>query len=121
MSLLAVAMGGAFGALGRYGIMNLIGLTTFPYATLVVNVLGSLVLGALLEANALFLNLSESTRLFFVVGCLGAFTTFSTFSMDSIYLIGKGELLKAAIYVIGTVVISLSAFFMGIWLVKAFN
>ncbi|MFT7433477.1 MAG: CrcB protein [Alphaproteobacteria bacterium] len=118
MSLLAVAAGGAVGALGRYGVMNLVGLTNFPYATIIVNILGSLALGALLEANALYLNISETTRLFLVVGALGAFTTFSTFSMESMYLIGKGELLKAALYITATVTLSIFAFFVGMWLLK---
>lgn len=118
MSLLAVAAGGAFGALSRYGIMNLVGLTNFPYATIIVNILGSFILGALLEANALYLNISENTRLFIVVGALGAFTTFSTFSMDSINLIQKGELLKAACYITATVTLSIFAFFAGMWFIK---
>ena len=115
MSIFAIAAGGAIGALGRYGVMSLVGLTTFPYATILVNVIGSLALGALVEANALFLDLSENTRLFLV---LGGFTTFSTFSMDSVFLLQKGEFLKAGLYMVATLTLTLASFMAGMWLIK---
>tara|TARA_R110000868_G_scaffold262401_2_gene521103 strand:+ start:80965 stop:81321 length:357 start_codon:yes stop_codon:yes gene_type:complete len=118
MSIFAIAAGGAIGALGRYGVMSLVGLTTFPYATILVNVIGSLALGALVEANALFLDLSENTRLFLVVGLLGGFTTFSTFSMDSVFLLQKGEFLKAGLYMVATLTLTLASFMAGMWLIK---
>lgn len=118
MSILAVGIGGALGAMSRYGIMNFIGLTTFPYGTLAINILGSLALGALIEADALHLNLSANTKTFLVIGFLGSFTTLSAFSMESVLLIQKGELAKATIYICSTITISLIAFIAGIMLVR---
>lgn len=118
MSLVAVGVGGALGAMSRYGIMSLIGITAFPYGTLIINVVGSFLLGALMEANALHLNLGMNAKAFLVVGFLGSFTTLSAFSMETILLIQKGELGKASVYICSTVAISLIAFVCGMMLLK---
>ncbi|MHC4917835.1 MAG: CrcB family protein, partial [Planctomycetota bacterium] len=83
--LLAVAAGGAVGAVGRYLVMIQVGYwlgTAFPFATLAVNVIGSFALGLLVGLMALAWSPPAELRALLVVGVLGAFTTFSTFSMD---------------------------------------
>ena len=83
--LLAVAAGGALGAVGRYLVITQVGHwfgTGFPLGTIVVNVLGSFAMGLLIESAALFWSPSQELRALLAVGVLGAFTTFSTFSMD---------------------------------------
>ena len=83
--LIFVGLGGAVGAMGRFVVMSAVGHVThtgFPWSTLTVNVIGALVLGAVLEMSALTWSPSPEVRAMIVVGGLGAFTTISTFSMD---------------------------------------
>ncbi|MBT3991721.1 MAG: fluoride efflux transporter CrcB [Rhodospirillaceae bacterium] len=114
--LLSIAAGGAVGAVGRYLAMAGIGHWLghgFPYGTLVVNIIGSFLLGALIEVSALTWSPSPEMRAFFVVGVLGAFTTFSAFSLDVVTLIERGDFLPAAFYIIASVVVSIAALFFG--------
>jgi len=117
-NILAVAFGGAIGAVGRYLLMGAIGVTGFPLATIIVNIAGSFILGSLLEISALSWSVSETMRAFLVVGCLGAFTTFSTFSMDVIYLMQKGDILKAALYIGLSVTLAVLSFAAGMYLFR---
>ena len=120
--LLAVAAGGAVGAVGRYLMVSVVGHifgTGFPLGTIVVNVVGSFVLGALIEALALVWSPSPELRAMIVVGVLGAFTTFSTFSMDVVLLYERGALGQAALYIGASVVLSIGAFFLGLSLLRS--
>ena len=119
--ILAIAAGGAIGAVGRHYIANgVMGLTGggFPFGILVVNILGSFMIGVLVEVFALVWSPDAVTRSFLVVGVLGALTTFSTFALDTVLLMQRGELLKAGLYVIGSVVVSIVALLMGMLLVR---
>lgn len=122
-AILAVAAGGAFGAAARYLVYQLshhyLG-QQFPYATLIVNVSGSLLMGMLVAALALVWNPGETTRLFLAVGVLGAFTTFSTFALDYALLYRHGELLLCALYVALSVSLSIMALFSGMALARLF-
>ena len=91
----------------------------FPWGILFVNVLGSFILGALVETFALFWSPSQELRALIVVGLLGAFTTFSTFSMDVVVLLNKGEMLHAALYIGASVALSVFAFFVAMQLMRA--
>jgi CrcB protein len=86
---------------------------SFPYGTLVINIIGSLILGAVIEVIASTWLPSEALRSFLVIGFLGSFTTFSTFSLDAMTLIERGEFLSAASYIIASVVVSVAALFFG--------
>ena len=108
LSILAIAIGGAFGSVSRYLVAREMGrlLGNFlPYGTLVVNVLGSLALGWL---ATVFLDRPEiniALRLGIAVGFLGAFTTFSTFSLESVQLLLNGAVWRAVLNVtVNTVV-----------------
>lgn len=119
--LISVAFGGAVGAVTRFAVMNGIGHFThagFPYATLVVNVLGSFFLGALIEISALSWSPGAEMRSFLVVGVLGAFTTFSTFSQDVWFLIERGEMLNAGLYVGLSVFLSIAGLVAGLSLFR---
>ncbi|MAO56257.1 MAG: fluoride efflux transporter CrcB [Rhodospirillaceae bacterium] len=119
--LLAVAMGGAVGATGRYLVMGWVGQWLghgFPWGTFTVNLLGSFVLGALVEISALAWSPSPELRAFLVVGVMGAFTTFSTFSLDAVTLIERGDLGPAAGYVLGSVVLCVLGFWAGLALFR---
>jgi len=119
--LLAIAVGGALGALARYGVFvaatHLLG-HGFPYGTLIVNVLGSLLLGVLVEGLALAWTMPESVRLFLVIGVFGAFTTFSTFSLDVAVLYERDRTITAAAYVLASVVLSVGGLFAGLHLTR---
>jgi len=113
-----VALGGAAGAMARYGV----GLATVsalgprvPWGTLVVNVVGSAALGAALEGGT---TLSPGMRLMWTTGFLGAFTTFSTFSVETVRLVERGALSWAAASVLGNVVLGLLGAGLGIAAVR---
>lgn len=114
--LLAVALGGSFGAVIRYlvstGVYQCLG-RGFPYGTLVVNVVGSFLLGLLTEALILQrVAISLEYRAAILVGFIGAFTTFSTFSLETVYLLEQGNFGKAAL----NVTISVFACLLTVWL-----
>jgi CrcB protein len=115
---LLVGLGGAIGAVARYGTGVLVaGLWRhpFPLATLLINIVGSLAMGLLVGWLARVLPPAQNEiRLFVAVGILGGFTTFSAFSLDVITLIERGDLGQAAVYILGSVVISVVALFLGL-------
>ena len=120
-SLLVVAGGGALGAVARYLVYIVAGHalgTQFPYGTLIVNILGSFIMGALTETMALVWSASNEMRLFLAVGFLGAFTTFSSFSLDFAVLYERGQLFLCAVYVGVSVVCSIGALFAGMLLFR---
>jgi len=100
-NFLAVALGGAIGAMGRYGagialIRYPIAAPWLPLGTLSVNVVGSLLIG-LVWAYLQQRNESEFIRLFVMIGLLGGFTTFSTFSLETVFMIAEGQWWRAVI------------------------
>ena len=115
--ILAVAAGGAVGAVGRYLIaaqaLRLLG-PNFPWGTLTVNVLGSFAMGVIVELSALRMSLSPPSRAFVVVGLLGGFTTFSAFSLDVSVLLERNEVGRAALYALMSVALSVGALFAGL-------
>jgi len=115
VTLAYVALGGALGAVARYGISGWVydrmG-ETFPWGTVVVNVLGCLALGAVvrwLQVSAV----PPEIRPFLTIGLLGAFTTFSTFSYETVALLQEGQWLRAGLYVGGSVALGLIAMVVG--------
>ena len=119
--VLAVGVGGGLGALARYYIAGWVqpAGAAFNWGIFVVNITGGLLMGMIVEASALKLNLSPELRSFLTVGILGGYTTFSTFSLDSALLLQKGQYGLAAAYVVGSVVLSILALFAGLWIVRA--
>jgi len=119
--LLAVGAGGAVGAMGRYAIMAAVGHWFghgFPWGTLTVNVAGSFLLGAFVELSALVWSPSPELRAFIVIGMFGAFTTFSTFSLDVQVLWVRGAALAAIGYVLASVTLSVLGLFVGMRLLR---
>ena len=121
-NLIFIALGGAGGALARYGLYVLVhgeGPLRFPWATLAVNGLGSFAIGI---AYVLIIErgmLHPDWRHIAMIGFLGAFTTFSTFSLEALSLFEAGQLSLALGYVALSVVACLLAVWAGVWTVRA--
>ncbi len=111
-----IAAGGAFGALLRYwvsiGVHELAG-SNFPYGTLTANVVGSLLMGALYVLLIERMDVDPMWRGALLIGLLGAFTTFSTFSVETLNLVENGEPLKALVNVAASVVLCIAACWAG--------
>jgi fluoride exporter len=122
-TVIAIALGGALGAVGRYAlssqITHWIG-PGFPWGILLVNVIGCFVMGVVAELGALTLNLSPEMRAFLTTGILGGFTTFSAFALDSAVMIERGDWMATAAYVAASVVGSIGALFLGLGVVRSF-
>ncbi|WP_422028239.1 fluoride efflux transporter CrcB [Pyruvatibacter mobilis] len=119
--VLAIALGGGLGAVGRYvvgaGALALMG-PGFPFGTLAANVVGGFLMGAVVEAGALKFSYSPELRAFLTVGLLGGFTTFSAFSLESALMIQRGEWALAFGYVAMSALFSIGALFCGLWLMR---
>ncbi|MFP9137773.1 fluoride efflux transporter CrcB [Devosia sp. XGJD_8] len=113
-----VGAGGAIGAMARYGLASAVGRLWpmgFPLATLLINIIGSCAMGVFVGLMARFLpDWQEDARLFVAVGLLGGFTTFSSFSLDTIVLIERGALLQAGAYVLLSVVVCVIGLYLGL-------
>src|SRR5688572_3994837 len=121
MGFLIVFVGGGIGAALRHGVnlaaARLLG-TSFPYATLLENVTGSLVMGLLAGYFAFKGGASQHWRLFLTTGILGGYTTFSAFSLDSILLYERGQPGLAALYIALSVALSIGGLAVGFALVR---
>lgn len=119
---LLVGAGGALGAMARYGFSSLIGRLWpmgFPLATLLVNIIGSIAMGLFVGLMAKLLPVHQhELRLFVAIGIFGGFTTFSSFSLDTIVLIERGELLQAIAYVALSVVVCLIGLYLGLLITR---
>lgn len=117
-SFLLVGAGGALGAMARYGFSSVAGHfwpSPFPYATLLINVAGSLCMGLLVGVLARTLPpFQNEIRLFVAVGVLGGFTTFSAFSLDAVTLVERGQWGQSATYMLLSVGLSVGALFAGL-------
>ncbi|WP_394178479.1 fluoride efflux transporter CrcB [Yoonia maritima] len=113
MTMVMVACGGALGAVMRY----VVGLNVaFPMGTFTVNVVGSLLIGVVYVATQQ--KGLDAWQPLVITGILGGFTTFSAFSLDTMRLLEAGRLAAAGGYVMGTVLLSLAACAVGLWIAK---
>ncbi|SFV32869.1 CrcB protein [Devosia crocina] len=121
-SFLLVGAGGAIGAIARYGLALLVGRFwsgDFPLATLLANVIGSFAMGVFVGLMAKLIPAAQNElRLLVAVGLLGGFTTFSAFSLDTIVLLQRGQLLSAIAYVALSVVVCLVGLYLGLLITR---
>lgn len=116
-----VAIGGAIGAAARYLVMSRVALwlgSAFPYGTLAVNIFGSVLMGALIVLFARMASVSQPIQAMLTVGMLGGFTTFSTFSLDTVTLIERGEVSAVFLYALLSVIGAVSGLFLGIYVTR---
>lgn len=126
-----IALGGAAGAVCRYWLMNSINMLShgrdsgglvpyggFPAGTLAVNFIGSFVIGVLYVLITERMTLHPDWRSIIIVGFLGAFTTFSTFSLEAVTLLENGHLLTGALYILSSVVLCVLGAWIAIYLTR---
>ena len=122
-NLLLVAIGGAAGACSRYLFIEMIFFlhraSSFPIGTILVNIIGSFLMGIICFFVDNYSNiLSPQIKLLLVTGFLGGFTTFSAFSIDTFRLINSGQIMLALLYIISSTAFSILAIFFGFYLSK---
>jgi fluoride exporter len=123
VSYLIVFLGGGVGAVARHGLNVFIPrmvATDFPVHTLLINILGSVLMGLIAEFFALKSHLPGSMRLLLATGILGGFTTFSAFSLETALLCERGQLAYAALYAVSSVVFAVGGLFLGLAAVRSF-
>jgi CrcB protein len=122
LQILAIAGGGAIGAVARFlvstGVYRLLG-RDFPWGTLAVNVLGSFAMGLLFMLLLERSLVAPEARAAILVGFLGSFTTFSTFSLETLTLVEQGDLLRGMLNVVASVVVCVAACWAGILAARA--
>ena len=121
-----IALGSALGGMARFwctGVMARLLGETFPWGTLLVNVLGSLIIGffATLTAPDGRMFVDQTIRQFVMIGFLGGYTTFSSFSLQTLNLVDDGEWLYAGLYIGASVIVCLFAVWLGHLLALHFN
>jgi CrcB protein len=117
----AIGIGGTLGCWARYAQSNLVQAVFgrgFPVATLSINVIGSFLMGFLFIVTLERLMIPPSVRVGVLTGVLGGYTTFSTFEMETLLLAENGEFVKAALYVVLSVVIGFAAAFGGAYIAR---
>ena len=121
ISYLIVFLGAGIGGMMRHGVNVAVTRTLgsgFPYGIMAINIIGCLVMGLVAGYFTIRGQGSQDWRLFLTTGILGGFTTFSAFSLDAALLYERGELGLMAVYVLGSVILSLVAVFAGLWAVR---
>jgi len=121
-SLILIGVGSGLGGIGRYllsaYLYQLLG-QTFPYGTLAVNVLGSFLVGFIFILLVdRFVGIADQMRALLIIGFLGGFTTFSSFSMETIALFGEGEIFRASLNILSSIILCLSLTWIGILLAR---
>lgn len=121
MNVLLIALGGAIGAVARYGLAGLVqrfASPYFPFGTFVVNIVGCFVFGILAGTAEHRFVLGPETRAFLLIGVLGGFTTFSTFSFETFQLLRDAEIMRASLNAAGQLVAGLIAIWIGFVLAR---
>ncbi len=121
-TIVVVALGGAIGATMRYGVnvgtVHYLG-HGYPWGTMIVNILGSFLMGIMIGKFAQMNQVSPELKALLTTGFLGAFTTFSTFSLDFITLWNRDAMLQAFGYMMFSVILGILALALGLWIMRS--
>jgi len=112
-NFLLVGLGGAIGSMLRYAFYLLITIKSFPLATFTVNIMGSFLIGAVMALGLKNETFAGNWKLFLATGICGGFTTFSAFSLENITLLHNGKYSIALIYITLSIVLGITAAFLG--------
>lgn len=122
MNIMIVFLGAGLGGVARHMVNMLMSRVVahsgFPYGTLSVNILGSLLMGLCVSYFLLRSGTSLGWRLFLTTGIMGGFTTFSAFSLETVLMLQRGDLMIAALYISASVVFGIAALFAGLYLAR---
>lgn len=122
--VLLVLTGGAIGTGCRYGlsafVYSLVAKPAFPYATFIINISGSFVIGFLAELFDTRVGVSPTVRAALLIGVLGGYTTFSSFSLEILTLLRDGAVLRPLVYAFGSLFLGLTAVWIGVRLAQLF-
>ncbi|WP_416408730.1 fluoride efflux transporter CrcB [Agrobacterium rosae] len=122
LNIALVAIGGAIGSIARYLVgvwsVRLAG-PNFPWGTLTVNVVGAFLIGLTVEVIARRFDASSEMRVLLVTGVIGGFTTWSSFTLDAVVLLERGEIGLSALYLGASLLVSFAAIFAGLALGRA--
>jgi fluoride exporter len=112
--IISIALAGALGAVLRYAVVSMVGVRFFPFGTLCVNVLGSCLMGMAYVVIVEKALTNPDLKPLLMTGALGAFTTFSAFSLETWDLFEKGEITLALLYILASVILSIGALWFGV-------
>ena len=116
-NFLLVGLGGCLGSMLRYAVSHIFRSNHFPLATLVVNIIGSLIIGVIIGMSIKDLNFSQGWKLFLVTGICGGFTTFSAFSAENLQMLQNGKYLLSITYICSSIIMGIAAAWLGFKLV----
>jgi fluoride exporter len=117
-NFLLVGLGGCLGSMLRFGAWHLFRSVNFPSATLIVNIIGSLIIGAVIGLSVKDANFSQNWKLFLTTGICGGFTTFSAFSVENLEMLQNGKYLLSLLYILSSIVLGIAAAWIGFKLVN---
>jgi CrcB protein len=112
-NFLLVGLGGGLGSMLRYSGNLLINGKSFPYHTLIINIVGSFFIGMILALSLKNENFANNWKLFLATGICGGFTTFSAFSLENVTLLQNGKYGLAALYILSSIILGIAAAFIG--------
>ncbi len=118
--IILVFIGGGFGSIARYLIGKFLNTLSFPWGTLIVNILGSFIIGVVMGLALKNHSINQNYTLLIATGFCGGFTTFSSFAYENFMLLKQGELLSFFMYAFGSILLALFFVFVGVYITKYF-
>ncbi len=113
-----VGLGGFVGAVLRFAFIQMIKVTQFPIATLLINMIGSCLIGIIIGISLKYSAFNDNWKLFLATGICGGFTTFSAFSLENVQMIQEGKTTQAILYIMGSVILGIAATWIGFKIVS---
>ena len=112
-NILLAGLGGAIGTMMRFGVYALFRTTNFPFATLLINIAGSLVIGLVIGLALKDIHFDNNWKVFLATGLCGGFTTFSAFSLENFQMLQQGKYFLAVTYILSSIIAGILATWVG--------